>query len=175
MNKKREPRSNTKHHVLFRVDIAMAFLEDGESPTLYYGRIVALFSTVRGREEIIKWPVSILDAPPTLTFQCDWFYPYGRASRGRFLLGIKEGRLHQDVVRYPLTAFVGLADFQMLHERDRDVFKLIENGQLQRFKDKARRMGPAAVTRAELDILRQRQRERENGNYYREFVHHHRS
>ena len=161
-------------HVSCGVDIAMAFFEDGDHPTLYYGRIVALFSTVRGREEIIEWPVSIMDAPSTLTFQCDWFYPYGRANRGRFLLGIKDGRFNHDLVRYPLTAFVGLVDMQILHEHDRDVFKLIDNGQLQRFKDKAQHMGPAAVSRTEVENLRQRQREREHGNYYREFRVNHR-
>ena len=70
---------------------------------------------------------------------------------------------------------------QILHEHDRDVFKLIDNGQLQRFKDKAQpqttwaqHMGPAAVSRTEVENLRQRQREREHGNYYREFRVNHR-
>ena len=105
-----------------------------------------------------------------MTFQCDWFHHLGRRSRGRFLLGIQDGRIKQDLTRYPLTGFVGIVDFEMKHENGRDVFSLLNNGQLKRFKLKAKEMGPAAVSQRELVNLRQRQRDREQGNYYREFV-----
>ena len=156
-------------HVGCGVDIAMAFMENGR-PTVYFGRVVACFSTVRGREEILDWPVSIVDAPDTLTFQCDWFYPFGRTSRRLYLLGIKDGQLRTDLGRYPISAFVGLADFDNMRQGGRDVFKLQDNGQMERFQTKIRTMGPVGVTRRERELLRERQREREHGTYYREFV-----
>ena len=156
-------------HVGCGVDIAMAFMEDG-TPVVYFGRVIACFSTVRGREEIIDWPVSIVDAPDTLRFQCDWFYPFGRVIRRRYLLGIQDGQLREDMSRYPVTAFVGLVDFETIREAGRDVFKLQDNGQMERFQTKITQMGPVGVTRRERDELRERQRTRENGNYYRNFV-----
>ena len=157
-------------HVACGVDIAMAFLENGK-PTLHFGRVIACFSTVRGTEEILDWPVSILDAPDSLTFQCEWFHPLGRVSRRRYLLGIKDGQLQQDLGRYPLSAFVGLVDFDNVCEGGRrDVFQLQDNGQMGRFKRKLRTMGPVGVSRRERQRLRERQRVRENGTYYRNFV-----
>ena len=40
-------------HVGCGVDIAMVFLGENDKPVLYFGRVVACYSKVKGREEII--------------------------------------------------------------------------------------------------------------------------
>ena len=81
----------------------------------------------------------------------------------------KDGKIHQDLLRYPLTAFVGLVDMEVEKRGDINIFKLLENGQLQRFRSKCRNMGPVAVNRRYVEHLKRRQRDREQGTYYREF------
>ena len=58
---------------------------------------------------------------------------------------------------------MGIADLEMRHENVRDVFSLLNNDQLERFKLKVREMGPATVSQRELVNMRQRQRDRERG------------
>ena len=145
-------------------DVAMAFMERGNTrPTLYFGRVNTCYSTVRGKDEILNWPVSLIDAPDSLSLECTWFYLFGRASNNCYMLGIKDGALAPDTSRYPITAFVGVADMVEVIRRRKTMFQLNNNGQLKRFRDKSKNMGPVAVTTAHRALLRQQQVEREQG------------
>ena len=151
-------------------DVAMAFMEgDDPTPTVHFGRVQACFSKVRGVDEVLDWPVSLVDAPDSLSLECSWFYPHGRRSANKYTLGIRNGVLEPDQLRYPITAFVGLVDMDEVLTRGKTFFKPKDNGQLNRFKNKAQHMSPVAVTVARHKFLLQQQKQREEGTYYRTF------
>ena len=140
-------------------DVAMAFMErDKTTPSIYFGRVITCYSKVRGVDEVLSWSVSLVDAPDSLSLECNWFYPFGRASLNKYMLGIKGGVLAPDMSRYPITAFVGVVDMMEETRRGKTVFTPANNGQLLRFRDKAKDMGPVAVSIAHRNLLRQQSR-----------------
>ena len=149
-------------------DVAMVFMHRG-TPTVYFGRVLACYSKVRGADEVLNWPVSLVNAPASLSLQCSWFYPFGRSTFNQYVLGIKNGVLAPDLARFPISAFVGIVDMVEYKRRGKTLFKPCDNGQLERFRAKAREMGPVAVSEEQRNILRQQQIQRENGTYYRTF------
>ena len=79
------------------------------------------------------------------------------------------GELVPDFSKYPISAFVGVVDMQESERRGKTVFTPIDNGQLERFKEKDKVMGPVAVNVEHRNLLREQQIQREQGNYYRTF------
>ena len=151
-------------------DVAMAFMEgDNTRPSIYFGRVNTCYSKVMGADEVLSWPVSLVDAPNSLSLECTWFYPFGRASLNNYMLGIQDGVLAPDMSRYPITAFVGVVDMVEETRRGKTLFKPRSNGQVSRFQNKAKHMGPVAVSIAHRNLLREQQRQREEGTYYRTF------
>ena len=103
-----------------RTDVAMEFMNgvDDTTPTVYFGRVLACYSKVRGANEVLDWPVSLINAPDSLSLRCSWFYPFGRATPNQYKLGIKNGALAPDLGRYPINAFVGIVDMEDHERRD---------------------------------------------------------
>ena len=85
------------------------------------------------------------------------------------MLGVKGGKRQTDTLRYPLDALVGLVDMEIHDRNGVQEFGLINNGQEKRFRSKAKNMTPTAVTNRQRQQLRDRQKERENSDYYRTF------
>ena len=154
-------------------DVAMVFMMNDDrgrpTPTVYFGRVLACYSKVRGSDEVLDWPVSLVDAPESLSLQCSWFYPHGRSSSNQYMLGIRNNELVPDFSRYPISAFVDIVDMEENERRGKTVFTPIDNGQLERFREKAKVMGPVAVNVQHRNLLRQQQIQREQGTYYRTF------